>query len=771
MDHAVRRTRATPAHLSLHGSSLTFFDAICHPALEHVLRPVQALFALPAPVLHTYVLRRSLGLGLSVFRKLSMSPSLTHRYASAAPSLRPVYAAVLLALAAHTHPVLAQDAAAPVAATLPELTISASGLALGSSDMTTPVSVLEGDALVLRREATLGETLESEPGMRSSHFGAGASRPIIRGMDGPRVRVLSDGSEVHDASSMSPDHAVGVEPMLAQQIEVLRGPSALVYGGGAVGGVVNVLDRKIPTAIPDNGVEGNVELRGNSAAREAAGAFDITAGAGNFAIHAEGVKRNASDYRVGSGWEQGRRVNGSYNKTDTGSLGLSWIGDRGYLGVAFTSQRNTYGLPGHNHSFEGCHTHGDHLHCGEHDGHDHGAEGEDEHDHEAEGVPFVKLRSERWDLRGEYRQPIAGISKIRVRASNTDYQHEEIEGDVVSTRFVNKARDGRLELEHDPIAGVKGVMGFQTSQRDFSALGEETFIQPTVTRKHAVFLLEEYRLGDWRFEAALRHEWQRVTAETSELARSHSGTSASVGAVWKLVPGYSLGASLSHTHRLPTAEELFADGLHMATSTYERGNPDLKKEPSRNIDLTLRQLAGPTTFSVGVFRNNVRNFIYGNTVDEHEGLQLLDYTQRNAVFTGIEGQVRQQFTPVLGATVFGDYVRARLEAGDGNRNLPRIPSARVGVRLDANWQQWMGEVEWFRMGRQSRTADFESSTPGYNMLNVAVRYNLRTQRYPTQIYLKATNLTDTLAFSHTSFIKNAAPLMGRNVTVGVRVAF
>lgn len=690
------------------------------------------------------------------------------RVAPRALARRPVCAATLLALATYATPTLAQDPQA--AGTLSELTISASGLALGSSDMTTPSTVLEGDALVLRREATLGETLEGKPGIRASHFGAGASRPIIRGMDGPRVGILSDGSEVHDASTMSPDHAVGVEPMLAQQIEVLRGPSALVYGGGTVGGVVNVLDRKIPTAIPDKGFEGNVELRGNSAAREKAGAFDITAGTGNIAIHAEGVKRDASDYRVGSGWDQGRRVNGSYNQTDTGSLGLSWIGDKGYLGAAFTSQRNTYGLPGHSH------THGDHLHCGDH-GHDHegeeGHEGHEDHDHAEHdhGVPFVKLRSKRWDLRGEYRQPVPGIAKIRIRASHTDYQHDEIEGEEVATRFTNKARDGRVELEHDPIAGMKGVLGFQTSQRDFSALGEEAFIQPTVTRKHAVFVLEEYRQGDWRFEAALRHEWQRVTAETSELARSHSGTSASVGAVWKLVPGYSLGASFSHTHRLPTAEEMFADGLHMATSTYERGNPDLKKETSRNIDLTLRKLSGPTTFTVGVFRNNVRNFIYGNTVDEHEGLQLLDYTQRNAVFTGIEGQVRQQFTPVLGATVFGDYVRAQLEADDGRRFLPRIPAARVGVRLDANWQQWMGEVEWFRMGRQSRTAEFESSTPGYNMLNVAVRYNLRTQNYPTQIYLKATNLTDTLAFSHTSFIKNAAPLTGRNITVGMRVAF
>ncbi len=700
---------------------------------------------------------------------------LSPRAGTHAPARHPLCVSTLWILAAYAAPGLAQEASP--AGTLPELTISASGLALGSSDMSTPVSVLEGDALVLRREATLGETLEGEAGIRSSHFGAGAGRPIIRGMDGPRVRVLSDGSEVHDASTISPDHAVAVEPMLAQQIEVLRGPSALVYGGGTVGGVVNVLDHKIPTALPENGVEGHGELRANTGAHEAAGAFGITAGSGNFALHAEGVKRDANAYRVGRGWGEGRRVDGSFNETDTGSLGLSWIGDKGYIGLAYTSQRNSYGLPGHAHSFEGCHLHGDKLHCGEH-GHNHGAaQGEAEPEHGAEAVPFVKLRSERWDLRGEYLQPVAGISKIRVRASSTDYRHEEIEAEEVATRFTNKARDGRVEMEHAPIAGLmglRGMLGFQASQRDFSALGEEAFIQPTVTRKNALFLLEEYRWGDVRLEAALRHDWQRATAQTSELVRKHSGTSASVGAVWKLAPAYSLGTSFSRSHRLPSAEELYADGLHMATSTYERGNAGLKKETSRNLELTLRKLAGPTTFSVGVFRNSVSNYIYANTVDEQDGLQLIDYTQRDVSFTGIEGQVRQRFNSVLGATVFGDHVRASLKSGDGragSRNLPRIPATRLGVRLDANWQQWQGEVEWFRVARQTRIADFETETPGYNMLNVALGYKLRTQTYPVQIYLKASNLTDTLAFSHTSFIKNAAPLMGRSLTVGVRVAF
>ncbi|PKO55470.1 MAG: TonB-dependent receptor, partial [Betaproteobacteria bacterium HGW-Betaproteobacteria-21] len=260
----------------------------------------------------------------------------------------------------------AADSTSVPTPTLGSVVVSASALSLGVLEMSTPVSVLSGDQLVQDRAASLGETLSREPGIRSTHFGAGASRPIIRGMDGPRVKVLSDGAEVMDASTVSPDHAVAIEPMLSEQIEVLRGPSALAYGGGAIGGVVNVLDRKIPTAIPARGVEGSVELRANTAARETAGAFEVTAGAGNFAIHAEGLTRDASDYRVGHGWSEGRRVDGSDNKTESTSLGLSWIGDRGWLGLAYTHQRNEYGLPGHGHDLEDCHTHGDHLHCGTH---------------------------------------------------------------------------------------------------------------------------------------------------------------------------------------------------------------------------------------------------------------------------------------------------------------------------------------------------------------------------------------------------------------------
>ena len=680
------------------------------------------------------------------------------------PRPAPLSLALMLAFAAPA------TALAQQASTLPAVTVSASALSLGSDDMSTPVSVLDGDELVRAREGTLGETLAGQPGITSSHFGAGASRPIIRGMDGPRVKVLSDGAEIQDASTISPDHAVASEPMLAEQIEVLRGPSALAYGGGAVGGVVNVIDRKIPTQVPAKGFEGSAEMRANSAARDKAGAFEVTGGAGNFAFHAEGVKRDAKEYKVGSGWEGGAKVAGSYNETDTGSVGAAWVGSRGFLGLAFTSQRAEYGLPGHNHEFESCHPHGTHLHCGEHE-HE-GEEGE-EHDHEHEeggAVPYVKLKSERWDVRGELRDPMPGFTRLRLRAAFTDYKHDEIEGTEVATTFKNKGHDARLEMEHVPLGGWRGVAGLQTSKRDFSALGEEAYVAPTVTKKHAAFLVEEYNLAQWRFEAGLRHEWQDIAVDSATLQdHSASGTSISLGAVWKFAPQYSLGSTISRTHRLPGAEELYANGVHMATATYELGNENLGKETSNNIDVTLRKYAGATTFSLSAYRNRIDNYIFGSTLDSHEGFQLIEYAQRDATFTGIEGQVRQQLNPIFGASVFGDYVRAKL--ADGGGNLPRIPAQRLGVKFDASWQNWNGVAEFYRVGKQDKVAAFETTTPGYNMLNLSASYDTRIGGTPTQFYLKANNLTNELAYSHTSFIKNAAPLTGRNLTAGVRVTF
>lgn len=651
-------------------------------------------------------------------------------------------------------------------AELPAISVSASALSVASDDLSIPVTVLEGDALVVRREASLGATLEREPGMSSTHFGVGASRPIIRGLDGARVKLLSDGAEIMDASTVSPDHAVAVEPMLAEQIEVLRGPAALAYGGGAIGGVVNVLDRRVPTAVPEQGFSGSAEVRGNTAADESALGFELTRGAGNFAVHLEGLKRDADDYRVGDDWAGGRRVEGSFNETHTGSAGLSWVGTRGYLGLAYTDQANEYGVPGHRHGIEECDADRNRLDCGEH-----GEEKDEEADAPEADAPFVKLDSARWDLRGEYLEPLAGFARARVRASLTDYRHDEIEDGEVSTRFRNKAHDGRFELEHEPLGGWRGVLGLQTTRRDFRAVGEEAYVRPTLTRRHAAFVVEEYRTGDWRFEAGGRREWQQTDVTAPARDRRHRGSSLSLGAVWDFAPPYAFGVSLSRAQRLPTAEELYADGLHLATATFERGNPELKAETSHNLDVSLKKLSGDTTFSITAFRNRISDFIFARTVDALEGLQLVEYAQRDATFTGVEGQIRQRLNPVFGVTVFGDYVRGRLDRGEGDRDLPRLPAYRVGVRLDAHWRGWEGEAEYYRVGRQDDVAAFESATPGYDMVNLSVSYGSHFDGLPYQLYLKAANLTDELAFSHTSFLKTAAPLAGRNVTAGLRVMF
>lgn len=691
---------------------------------------------------------------------------------AALPRLRPVAVAAGLVWSGATWAQAPSTVAAPTV--LPAVTVSASGLQLGQGDMVTPVSVLEGDALLRRREATLGETLADEPGIRSSHFGAGAGRPIVRGMDGPRVKLLNDGVEIQDVSTISPDHAVVAEPLLASQIEVLRGPSALLYGAGAVGGVVNVLDNKVPTAMPEKGVEGSAELRANTGARENAGAFELTGGTGNLVLHVGAATRKGQDYRVGKGWtHEGlpeRKVPGSFAQGDTGTLGLSWVGDRGYLGLAYTRQTARYGLPGHGHALEDCHAHGNRLHCGTHEPTAATGTAEVGHDHEAshQGLPVVDLLSERWDLRGELRNPLPGITAVRLRAGTTDYRHHEIEDGAISTTFLNKAHDARLELQHLPIAGWRGVFGIQAGQRQFSALGNEAYVPPTDTRRTGLFWLEDYRWQDWRLEAALRHDRQTVEARTLASERSHHGSSLSLGTVWKFMPGYQLGTSLSRTYRLPSAEELYANGLHLATGTVERGNANLRPEISQNLDVTLRKTAGDTTFAVSAFRNHIQRYIYGRTLDALDGIQLIEYSQADATFTGLEGQWRHRLNRSLGVTVFGDVVRATL---DGGGPVPRIPAARAGVRLDARWQAWDGMVEWVQVLRQNRIAAFESETAGYGMLNLALGYQFTTGRTPWQFYVKAHNLTDRLGYAHQSFIKTSAPLMGRNLTAGVRVSF
>ncbi|CAN7212909.1 TonB-dependent receptor [Phenylobacterium sp. LjRoot219] len=645
-----------------------------------------------------------------------------------------------------------------------EVVVQATPLGHTLAEVATPVAQMKGEALVHRRQATLGETLQGIPGVNSDTFGGGASRPVIRGQTAPRVKVLSDSSELMDASAVSPDHAVTTEPLLVKEIEVLRGPSALLYGGGAISGAVNIIDSKIPTEAPQRGVEGVAELRAGTNADERAGVFGLTVGGANatgqgLALHFEAVGRSSGDYKAKA------RVPGTYNDTSTVSVGGSWIAPRGYLGAAFTHQQSEYGLPGHSHEFEACHPHGTVLHCGDHaddDDHDH------DHDAGGEDVPFVKLDSERWDIRGEYREPFAGVERVRLRAGFTDYRHDEMDENVVATTFLNKGHDARVELEHKPLLGWRGAMGVQTAKSDFSALGEEAFLPSTDTRATGIFIFEELQRGAWHFEVAARKDWQKIDG-ADVVGTDHDPFSLSASARWNFSGGYSLALSASRSQRAPTAQELYADGVHLATNTFEIGDPGLKVETASTLDLTFRKTSGATTFTLGVFHNRINDYIFAETLDQFEEFRLIRYAQQDARFTGLDGELSHEVSPEVSATLFGDYVRARLTDGAGD--LPRIPAGRLGARVNGDWSRLNGELEYYHVFEQGKVAAFEDKTPGYDMVNATVGYDLLTGDRDLEVYLRGTNLLDKLALNHASFISRAAPLPGRTFVLGLRTAF
>ena len=682
-----------------------------------------------------------------------------------------LFSAAAMAALATAAEARALPQSGPGVAEVDDVIVTADPLGRSGEAVISNVAILTGDDFVHRREATLGDTLNGLPGVSSDTFGGGASRPVIRGQTAPRVKVLTDGSALLDASEVSPDHAVGGEPLLLQGVEILRGPSALLYGGGAIGGAVNLIDRKIPMTAPANGGEGVAEVRIGSADNEEAAVIGLTAGAGPFAIRIEGATRRTDDYEVPD-WDE-VVLEGSFNRSSTATLGLSWIGSRGYLGAAYTEQQSDYGLPGHSHEYESCHPHGSSLHCG---GHDHGEEDQyhdHDHDHAHGHVPTVDLISRRVDIRGELRDPFSGVEQIRFRGGYTDYVHDEIDDGAVSTTFSNTGYEARIEMQHAPIAGFRGVIGGQVSRSDFAAEGLESFIRPSETETSALFLLETRDLGAWSLEGALRQEWQttrvpNATPTSRYPEREHQPFSASLGASWRVSPDYALSLNVARSQRAPNIQELYARGVHLATNTYEMGSADLDEETVVSLDLGLKKTRGDTTFSVSAYRYAYDGYIFANTLDQFEDFRLIQYTQNDATFTGLEGEATHRFAPGLSATVFGDLVRAEFDEGG---DLPRIPAGRLGARGDLIQGPWSSSLEYVRVFKQDRVADYETSTPGYNMINGTVAYDFDLGSTAAQIYVRGTNLLDELALNHASFIGDLAPLRGRNFVLGLRARF
>ena len=623
------------------------------------------------------------------------------------------------------------------------------------------------------RPATIGDALAGELGVSSNQYGAGSSRPVIRGQDGPRVKVLQHASEPADVSALSPDHAVTVDPVLAKQVEIIRGPSTLLYGAGAVGGLVNVTDQKIPAQMPANGYEGRAGLRYNSGSDEKLASAGVTAAlGGQFAVRVEGSKRKANNYIAPDYFhdhdgelEKERRVDNTFAEGQTVNVGGSWIHDRGFVGAAYSSRQDKYGLPGHSHEYEDCHPHGDELDC-----HAHGpapAPGHG-HAHEEHAGPWVDLKSERYDVRTELAEPFAGFQKLRAHASYTDYQHDEKEESAVMTAFKSKGYDARLELAHKPAAGWEGVIGAQYNQQKLDIRGEEALMNPSKTQKWSLFGLEHRQFGDVHVELGARADQQKIDIDSAQKDFDDYAISYSGAASWDFAPDYKLSLAASHQERLPLAQELYAKGKHFATNTYERGNASLGAEKSNNLELGLHYEADRLDYHVHAYHNWYDSYIYAATTDRHENFRLVDYTQDKAKFYGIEAETGYALSDSYKLSIFGDYVRGKIDG----ENAPRVPAGRLGAKVNAGFAGgWSGTAEYSHVFKQDEFAAYEQETSGYNMLNLGLAYAAKYSKAGDyRVYFNANNLLDDQVYSHASFLSNI-PQTGRNFTVGVEFGF
>lgn len=617
---------------------------------------------------------------------------------------------------------------------------------------------------------TIGDALAGELGVSSNQYGAGSSRPVIRGQDGARVKVLQYASETADVSTLSPDHAVTVDPILAKQVEIIRGPSTLLYSAGTVGGLVNVTDNKIPTQMPEKGYEGQVGLRYNSGSDEKLASVGITAAVGeNFALRVEGSKRKANDYIAPNyvhehdgELEKERRVGNTFAEGETINIGGSWIHDRGFVGLSYSNRQDQYGLPGHSHEYESCEVDDNRLiGCGA----DQNEEGEEGHHHAG---PWVDLKMERYDFRTELNDPFAGFQKLRAHASYTDYKHDEIEENSVMTNFKSQGYDARLELVHNPVANWEGVIGGQYNQQKLDISGEESLLDPTKTQKWSLFALEHKQFNDVHVELGARFDQQKIQIDSDKKDFDDYGFSYSGAVNWEFAPSYKLSLVGSHQERLPLAQELYANGKHFATNTYERGNQNLSAEKSNNLELGLHYEQDKFDYHVHVYHNWFDNYIYADTTASYEDFRLVDYTQDKAKFYGTEAQASYALTDAYKLSVFGDYVRGKIDS----ENAPRVPAGRLGTKVDANFDDhWSGLAEYYHVFNQDKITSYEQETDGYNMLNLGVSYaGQYAKNNDYRVYFKANNLLDQQVYSHASFLSNI-PQVGRNFSVGLEFGF
>ena len=680
-------------------------------------------------------------------------------------------------------------ASRPATVTLKEVTVT--GNPLGATDLISPAAVYSGQGLLLRSQSTLGETLDGTPGVSSTYFGPNASRPVIRGLDGDRIRILQNSGASLDASGLSFDHAVPSDPISMERIEVLRGPGALLYGGNAVGGVVNVIDNRIPReALYDakGGVAGKIDFgiaSGN--AKKRAGLL-LETGTDRYALHADVFGRRTEDVNVpadlvctkATSPAVQRKICNSAATASGGALGGSVFFNQGYLGLSVSDFRTNYGTV-------------------------------------AEDAVTIDMQTRRYALEGEIRGLGGFLQSIKAQASRTEYQHTEFEGSETGTVFKNNGSDLRVQARHAKLGALDGVVGVQFDESQFSADGAEAFAPYSSTRQAALFAHEELSTSWGKLSFGARVESVNIesqgnpqVARFTPASRSFNPTSYALGALWKVAPQWQLTGNLSYSERAPKDYELFADGPHVATNAYEVGNVNFSKEQSTNLDIGVKWAHGANNFGVSAFVNQFNNYIAldatgvlrdsdgnggaglngglgvtdsgngDNTSMESGGaagiLSEFAYRQVGARFTGLEasGNIRLiDSGQTLDLALSADLVRATNTTT--GQNLPRIAPARVGAALAWSQGAWGAGFAINHVAAQNDVAPGQPATAAYTMLNASLRYQQKLGASTLLWFAKIDNLSDVLAYSAMSILTQTAPgkapLPGRSLKLGLQASF
>jgi iron complex outermembrane receptor protein len=643
--------------------------------------------------------------------------------------------------------------------------ITASPLERSIDEAITGQSILAGDALQDRLAGTIGETLKLEPGVSSTSFGAGASRPIIRGQGGDRVRILINGVGSIDASSASPDHAVAVEPAQAERIEVLRGASLLRYGSSGSGGIVNVIDGRIPRDFPDGQTDASIRIGASSVDSAAEVAASIDQRAGNFVFHLDGTFREAQDYEIPveaesraqleeegeeipEDFNEDRRLDNSFAESSSLSAGVSYIGENGFVGIAVSDLNSTYGIPG---------------------GHeeDEEEEGEEEEEEEEGGV-FIELDQIRFDLNAglDFDGP---IERVQVFAGYADYEHIEFEGPgEPGTVFENEGYEIRAEIIQAERGNWRAAHGVQYRERDFSAVGEEAFVPPSLTQQFGAYTFHELEIGNAHVEGAARFESTKQENAVTGEDQTFNLLSLSGGGDIHLADAFRIGGTVFRTERAPTTEELFSNGPHLATSQFELGDADLGKEVATGVEGAFRYRRGGNSATLNLFYTNYDDYIFeAETGDEEDGLPVFQFTAEDAEFYGFEATGRTQFARAgkfdLSADALVEYVRAKTDSG----NLPRIPPLSTLIGLEADSERFTLRGEWEYVSEANDLAAFELPTDDYNLLNAFLTWKAPAGTQDVALRLSVLNILDSEARIHSSFLKDIVPQPGRNVRFSI----